>query len=104
MDDLDAELFGQQRPVVAPLGRGSAKPRCLGEIDQRLLDEMRHEPRIGAVSEDRSWAAGIERTKRQRPLAERVIRTCRRRQAWIGVPAGPRLDASVEIKRAFVLA
>jgi hypothetical protein len=38
----------------------------------------------------------------QRLLAQRVVRALRRRYGRVGVPAGPRLDAGVEIQRVLV--
>ena len=39
----------------------------------------------------------------ERTLAQRIVRTRRRRQARVGVAARPRLDAGIEIKRALLL-
>ena len=69
------------------------------DIQQRLLDEMRHQAGVGAMRQHRRRTRRQPR-QRQRALAQRVVRPLRRRQRRIGVAAGPRLDAGVEIQRA----
>src|SRR5215831_4050203 len=65
---------------------------------------MRDEAGIGAVGQDRGWAAGGTAAKRQCAFTQRVIGTRRWRQAGIGIAAGPRLDARIQIERASFLA
>src|SRR6516164_6772893 len=74
-----------------------------GEIDERLLDEMRDEPRVGAMRQQRGRAARIAGTQRQRTLAQAVIRSRRRREAGVGITARPRLNARVEVERTLLL-
>src|SRR5215467_2832651 len=73
------------------------------EIDERLLDEMRDEPGIGAMGQHRGRAARIAGTQRQRTLAQAIIRSRRRREAGIGITARPRLNARVEVEGALLL-
>src|SRR6516225_3670618 len=80
------------------VGTGSVR-----EIDERLLDEMRDEPRVGAMRQHRGWAARIVGAQCQRTLAQAVIRSRRRREAAVGITARPRLNARVEVKRTLLL-
>ena len=88
----------------ASSGRPASTPVSRGDVEQRLLDEVRDEPRIGAVRQHRGRARQLGVPQRERLFAQRVVRTLRRRQGRVGVAAGPRLDAGVEIERALLVA
>ena len=57
MDRLDAEPLGEARPAGAVGRRLDRRVGVAGEVEQRLLDEMRDEAGIGAVRDDRGRAA-----------------------------------------------
>src|SRR6516164_10715193 len=80
------------------VGTGSVR-----EIDERLLDEMRDEPRVGAMRQHRRRAARIAGTQRQRTLAQAVIRSRRRREAGVSITARPRLNARVQVECTLLL-
>ena len=87
VDDLDPKPLGEAGPAGAVAGdrrRGIVEPR---QVDERLLDEMRHEPGVGAVRQHRGRPAGIARAQCQRAFAQRVIRALRRREIRVGIAA-----------------
>src|SRR6516164_1058289 len=49
VNNFDTEPFVEARPVDATGWRHAADTRVSGKIDQRLLDEMRDEARVGAM-------------------------------------------------------
>ena len=109
VDGLDAEALGETRPLAAAAGNAGAESRVAGEVEageveERLLDEMRDETRIGAVRQDRGRALRKAAAQGERALAQRIVRPRRRRQLRVGVPARPRLDAGIEIERTLLLA
>src|SRR5216683_3199675 len=99
VDDLDAERLGERAPAGTRSGLGNRPSGITGEVEQRLLDEMRDEARIGAMRQHggrrRAWLAQLER-----PLAQGIVGAQRGRQRGIGIAARPRLDAGIEIERA----
>jgi hypothetical protein len=58
MDALDPGALHQPRPVGAGLGLVESQADLGGDVEQRLLDEPRHHPRIGAAAAHRGDAAG----------------------------------------------
>ncbi len=95
MDDLDAEPLGETSPIAAAGRYLAAETQVSCEIDQRLLDEMRDEAGVGAVRQNSGRPARVAEAKRERALAQRIIRARRWRQVGIGIAARPRLDAGV---------
>ena len=84
MDGLDAEALGETRPLAAAAGNTGAEPRVAGEVgagevEKRLLDEMRDEARIGAVRHDRGRA--LEESGGARRARSRAARS------WSAPPA-----------------
>ena len=73
------------------------------EIQQRLLDEVRHQPGIRAVRQHGSRTVLVRLAQSERFLAQRVVGAPGRRDRRVGVAAGPRLDAGVEIQRALLV-
>src|SRR5215469_8072688 len=68
MDHLDAEPLCEARPTVARNRNARTKAGILGQIDQRLLDEMRDQSRIGSMGQDGGRATKIAWPERQRAL------------------------------------
>jgi hypothetical protein len=101
VDHFHAEAWREPRPSRrACVGSSRRRPVSAGDVQQRLLDEMRHEAGIRAVRDHGRGAARAALPQRQRAFAQRVVRAQRRRQRRIGVAARPRLDAGVEVQRA----
>ena len=71
-----------------------------GDVEQRLLHQVRHQPRIGAVRQHRGRRARIAGAQPQRFLAHRVVGALGGRDGRVGVAAGPGLDAGIEVHRA----
>ena len=82
------------------LGEPAVDAGIGGDVEQRLLDEVRHEARIGAVRDDRRGRARVVGAQRQRLFAQRVVGALGVRNGGVGVAARPRLDAGVEVHRA----
>ena len=76
------------------------------DIQERMLDEVRYQTRIGAVGEDRGGPAARRGffVLRQRRFAQRVVGAFLRRGIHIGITACPRLDTGIDIHRAAFLA
>ena len=104
VDHLDAEIARQLAPALAGGRLHRAQAGILGEVDQRLLDEMRDQAGVGAVGDHRRRPAAVLRRELQHVLAQRIVGAQRDRQAGIGVAARPRLDAGVDVERALLLA
>src|ERR1700730_2332274 len=101
--DLEAEPLGETSPIAAAGRFPAAEIRTLRDVDQRPLDEMRDEARVGAVRQNSGRPPRVAEAKRERALAQRVIRARRWRQAGIGIAARPWLDAGIQIQRASFL-
>ena len=99
MDDANPESLGEQRPAFA-IGRRARVATVAGDVEERLLDEVRREPGIGAVREQRRRRASARLAQRERSLAERVVGSRCRGEARVGVLPMPWLDRGVEIERA----
>ena len=100
VDHLDAELARELPPLLARLGAAGVDAGVVGDVEQRLLDEVRHQARVGAVGEHGGGRARSLRAQRQRLFAQRVVGAPGVRNGRVGVAARPRLDAGVEIHRA----
>ena len=100
VDHFDAELRRKRGPFGARLGRGDGAHR-LGDVEERGLDEMRDEARVGAVRQHRRRPARPGLAQRQGVLAQGIVGARRRQQPAVGIAARPGLDAGVEIERAF---
>ena len=88
-----SRVFGSSK-VEAELG---------GDVDQRLLDQPRHHPGIGAAAAHRGDAARPAPAQRQQALAQRIVRARRDRQIAVGVKSRPRLDDGVDVERVDIL-
>ena len=99
---LDAQPPRQLAPFGARGGCGGLDPGIGGDVNQRLLHEVRHQPRVGAVGEHRGGRARVARAQRERLLAQNVIGAAAGRHRGIGVAPRPRLDAGVEVHRTFL--
>src|SRR5471032_3384956 len=99
VDALDAGLLGKLTPFLARLRLLELETDILGDVDQRLLDEPGHHPRIGAAAGYGGGAAWVLAARRQYGFAQRVIRTRFRAQFRVEVEARPRLDHGVDVKR-----
>ena len=106
MNHFDTEFLGKRGPGSAGIRHFSAATKAFADIEQRMLHEMRYQPRIGAVREyGRGAVPGrIFPVQRQRRLAQRVIGTLLRRCTSVGVAPRPRLDTGINIHRALLLA
>src|SRR5580692_8191469 len=58
VDGFNPETLGELTPAGAIDRHRGGWVGLAGEIDERLLDEVRHEPGIGAVGNDRGGAGG----------------------------------------------
>ncbi len=101
VDDLHAEAAGQLAPFGARAGLAGLHLGVGGDVQQRLLHEVRHQPRVGAVREHRGGSARIPGPQRQRLLAQRVIGAAGGGDGRVGVAARPGLEAGVQVHRAF---
>jgi hypothetical protein len=103
VDHLHLQLVRECRPLLtrARIAGVDADVRC--EIQQRLLDEVRHQTGIRAVRQHGSRTVLVRLAQGERFLAQRVIGTPGRRDRLVGVATGPRLDAGVEIQRALLV-
>jgi hypothetical protein len=102
VDHLDAELVRERAHSSRVFGVAVLDAGVGGDVEQRLLDEVRDEAGVGAVREHRGRRARLGLAQRQRRLAQRVVGALRRRHRRIGVAARPRLDAGVEVERALL--
>ena len=103
VDHLHLQLVRQRRPLLARARIAGVDAGVGREIQQRLLDEVRHQAGIRAVRQHRRRTVLVRLAQRERFLAQRVIRAPGRRDRRIGVTAGPRLDARVEVQRALLV-
>src|SRR4051812_48193622 len=60
MHDLDAELVGESSPILTSARIASVNSRVRSNVQHRLLDQVRHQTRIGAMRED-SGGRGLTR-------------------------------------------
>ena len=60
-------------PLLARLGRAGVDAGVGGDVEQRLLDEMRHQAGIRAVRQHRRGRACVVGAQRQRLFAQRVV-------------------------------
>ncbi len=58
MDRLDAQILSQRRPALAVRRDRGLAAGIGGDLEQSFLDEMRHEPRIGAMGQHGGRTAG----------------------------------------------
>ena len=100
MHDLHADAAGQLGPLLARGGFGRLQLRIAGQLQQRLLDEVRDQARVGAMRHHRSGATRIRGTQGQRFLAQGVVGALGHRRARIGIATGPGLDAGVQVHGA----
>jgi hypothetical protein len=102
VDDAHVELLCEYSPVFTRRGR-SDRPAGIGsEVEQRLLDEVRDEPRVRAMSDHGS--GGVGPAQCQRSLAQGIVAPVGSAQPRRQEAAGPGLDAGVEIEHAARLA
>src|SRR5580658_6660460 len=73
MNHLDAQFFGKRAPLGASLGRGDRRAGVHGDVEQRLLDEMRDEAWVGAMRHDGGRRLSFVSSERERALAQRVV-------------------------------
>ena len=104
MDHAHAEVACQLAPALPSGGLHRAQAGVLGEVDQRLLHEMRDQAGVGAVGDHRRRPAAVLRHQLQHVLAQRIVGAQRHRQAGVGIAARPGLDAGVDIEGALLLA
>ena len=89
------------RPGVGGVGRQGLPAKRPGEVEAGRLDQLRDQAGIGALTEHRRRPAGADAsTQSQGPFSEGLVGALDRREPGIGVAAGPRLDAGVEVERA----
>ena len=104
VDDLDPERLRERCPLLALLRVARFVAGVLGDVQQRLLHEVRHEPRVRAVRDDRGRPVAPGLAQLEHLLAQRIVRAPARGDVRVGVTARPRLDAGVEVQRAFLVA
>ena len=104
MDDLDAELVRERGPSLSRRGIACIDTGIGGDVEQRLLHEVRHEAGIRAVRQHRGWRTGKLDPEGKGFLAHGIVRPLRRRHRRVRVPAEPRFDAGIEIQRALLRA
>ena len=104
VDDLHPQAVSEVCPFPPVLRHDGIDAGIAGDVEQCFLDEMRDDAGVGAVGEHRRRAGGIARAQGERAVPQRIVGALRRREVGIRVPAGPRLDAGVEIERALFLA
>src|SRR5262249_44036765 len=82
VDRLDPETLREPAPAGAVHRRGDPRIGRARDIEERLLDEVRHEPGIGAMCDNRGRAgarAALLRPQGERAFAQGIIRAGRRR-------------------------
>src|SRR5262249_38627658 len=79
LHDLYPEVTGESRPTRLGGGNAAAVTGVLGDVEQRLLDEVRDQPRVGPVHQHDGGAARVFRAHGERRLAERVVGAARGR-------------------------
>ncbi len=100
VDGFHAQRARQRRPALAGCRRRRGLAGVAGDVEHRLLDEMRDQAGIGAMRHHRGGSAGNRPPGRERAFAQRIVGTLGWGQRRIGVAADPGLDAGVEIQRA----
>ena len=92
----------EARPTVPVGGLGlvEIEVEVAREVDQRLLDEPRHHPRIGAAAGDRGGAAGVAGALGPDGLAQGVVGARGVGGGGVEIEAEPRLDDGVDIEDA----
>ena len=100
MDALDAGLLGEPAPLLAGLRLLELEADVAGDIEQRLLDEPGHHPRIGAAAADRGRAARLLAARGEDGLAQGVVRARLGTELGIEVEADPGLHHGVDVERA----
>jgi hypothetical protein len=101
VDHAHAEPLREARPAIAIARGRRARP---GQIEQRLLDEERHQTRVRPERDQRSRVGCLRVAQREHRFAQRVVRALRGRQRAIGVGVRPGLGRGVDVQRAALAA
>jgi hypothetical protein len=97
---FDAKLHRELGPFVAALRLGKFMAGIVGDVDQRLFDEPRHHPGIGAAAGNGRGAARLGALGGEQPFTQGVVRARLGPEFVVEVKAGPRLDHGVDVERA----
>ncbi len=100
VNDLDAQRLRQLRPAGAVLRNAGLHARVLGDVQERLFDQVRHQAGIGAMREDRRRRILVPLAQPQGLQAHGVIAARFDRHAGVRIAAGPRFNAGIQIQRA----
>ncbi len=103
MDHLDAQRARERRPLLARLRVGLVAG-VLRDVEQRLLDEVRDQPGVGAVGDHGRGAVGPGLAQLENFLAQGIIGAAAGRDVRVGIAARPWLDAGVEVQRPLLVA
>ena len=100
VDDLDAERLRELRPLLAARRGLDLQPQILGNVEQRLLDQVRHQTGIRAMREHGGRRVFRSFAQRERLEAHGVVAARVDGQLRVGVAPRPGLYAGIEIQRA----
>ncbi len=96
---LDAETAGQIAPVRARARLAGSDTRVGGDVEERLLYEMRHQARIRPVSQHGGRRLRVARAQGEHLLPHCIVRAPTRGHRGVGVAPRPRLDTGVDVHR-----
>ncbi len=99
VNDFDAERHRELGPFGSISRRAGVYQRVRGDVQQRLLDQVRHHAGVRAVRQYRRRRRAPAFAQGERLLAHRIIAALLDRQRGVGVAARPWLYAGVEIQR-----
>ena len=103
VDDLDAELARERRPSRRARSACRRPRRCPSAMfSSACLTKCETRPGFApcvSTAVGRTLVAGAQR---ERLLAQRIVGALAGRHGRVGVAAGPRLDAGVEVHRALL--
>ncbi len=104
VDHLDTERVRQLSPFGLRGGHVYGLAGVARDVEQGLLDEMRHQARIGTVRQYATGCAWKFFFQGAGVLAQRVVGALRGAERGIGVKTGPGFNAGVDVAHAVAAA
>jgi hypothetical protein len=98
LGDVDAAHAGVPCETAPAFARPRRSGVLAGKVKERALHEVAHHAGVRTVRQDRRRPPAV--AKRERRLAQRVVRALRERFGLVGVAARPGLDAGIDVERA----
>ena len=105
LDQADRHPAGEGSPFGGPAGIRRVGCELVPKVEQGLLDEVRHESRVGAMVDDRGRGRRAQAlSEPQHALAGHEIGPFAQRQHRVVEDAGPGLDRRIDVQRTVLRA